>query len=157
MLNITTLDFDLRYLSDEFYKEIAPNLIEVLTKVTRPYCVLLVKVKGLKFAIPLRSNLPECNGIGIKTIENEDNKGRFKGIDFSKAVIITDEKYLKNDRVILKRTEELLFIKSQDRKICREFKKYVDTYIAQVKYKRILDAKYEFSTLKNYHKELKIE
>ncbi len=66
MLNITALDFELRYLSDEFYREIAPNLTEILTKVTRPYCVLLVRVKGLNFALPLRSNLPECDGVESK-------------------------------------------------------------------------------------------
>lgn len=32
MLNITALDFELRYLSDEFYREIAPNLTEILKK-----------------------------------------------------------------------------------------------------------------------------
>lgn len=155
MLNITTQNFALRYLSDNFFEKIQTTLKETLEKKTRPYCVLLVKVKGLDFALPLRSNLPEKEGVGIKTIPNPQEKGRFKGIDFSKAIIVSAED-LKTDRVILKDKAELLFIQGNDKKIQREFKKYVDQYIACVKNNKVLDSKYQFTTLVNYHKELKI-
>ncbi|MGX2987425.1 type III toxin-antitoxin system TenpIN family toxin [Ursidibacter arcticus] len=132
MLSITTLNFELRYLSEEFYENVVSNLTETLTKDTRPYCVLLVKVKKLTFALPLRSNLPDEDGIGMKTIENTVT-GKFKGIDFSKAILITSDECLKKDVVQLKEKSELLFIQAQDKKITREFKKYVEGYITAKK------------------------
>lgn len=154
-MNITTPNIELRYLSEQFYLEVAPNIKEILQKETRPYCVLLVKVKHLDFALPLRSNLPERKGVGIKTVPNSN--GRFKGIDFSKAILVTDRRYLKADGVQLKNKAELLTIQGNERKIVREFKKYVNEYITARKHNAQLDAKFEFTTLVNYHTELKLD
>lgn len=156
-MNITTPNLELRYLSEQFYIEVAPHIKEILLKETRPYCVLLVRVKNLDFALPLRSNLPERNGVGIKTIPNPNSNGRFKGIDFSKAILLADKNYLKNDTVQLKSKAELLNIQGNERKIVREFKKYVSEYITARKNNAQLDAKFEFTTLVNYHAELKID
>lgn len=155
-MDITTQNIELRYLSERFYLEVAPHLEEILLKETRPYCVLLVKVKNLDFALPLRSNLPEREGIGIKTIPNPDKEGRFKGVDFSKAILLTDKSYLKTDRVQLKKKSELLNIQGNERRIVREFKKYVSEYITAHKNGSTLDDKFEYTTLVNYHTELKI-
>ncbi len=155
-MHLTTLNLELKYLSTKFYTQHAPTLKERLLKDTRPYCVLLIEIKGLKFALPLRSNLPKREGVGIKTIENPNNKGRFKGIDFSKAILITDDSLLKPDMVQLKDKQELLNIQGNQKRIVREFKKYVSGYITAMKNNKTLDSKYEFTTLQNYHIELKI-
>ncbi|MGX2949619.1 type III toxin-antitoxin system TenpIN family toxin [Ursidibacter sp. B-7004-1] len=155
-MDITTQNIELRYLSEQFYLDVAPQLKEILLKETRPYCVLLVRVKNLDFALPLRSNLPEREGVGIKTIPNPQEDGKFKGIDFSKAILLTDKSYLKTDTVQLKNKSELLNIQGNERRIVREFKKYVSEYITAHKNGYKLDHKFEYTTLINYHTELKI-
>lgn len=155
-MDITTQNIELRYLSEQFYLDVAPHLKEILLKETRPYCVLLVRVKNLDFALPLRSNLPEREGVGIKTIPNPQENGKFKGIDFSKAILLTDKSYLKTDTVQLKNKSELLNIQGNERRIVREFKKYVSEYITAHKNGYKLDHKFEYTTLINYHTELKI-
>lgn len=155
-MDITTQNIELRYLSEQFYLDVAPQLKEILLKETRPYCVLLVRVKNLDFALPLRSNLPEREGVGIKTIPNPREDGKFKGIDFSKAILLTDKSYLKTDTVQLKNKSELLNIQGNERRIVREFKKYVSEYITAHKNGYKLDHKFEYTTLINYHTELKI-
>lgn len=152
VLHISTKSISLKYLSAEFYEKEAPLLKEILNKENRPYCVLLVEVKSLKFALPLRTNLPK--GVGIVTVKNDN--GGFKGIDFSKAILLKSDSWCKDDIVQLKRKEELLNIQGNDKKIAREFKKYVSGYITAKKNGAKLDSKYRYTTLINYHKELKI-
>lgn len=155
-MKIKTLNFELKYLSNKFFEEVLPNLQEALKKPNRPYCMLLVKVKNLDFCLPLRSNLPEIEGVGIKTIQNIET-GKYKGIDFSKAILIEDRTYLKEDIVQLKDKTELLYIQANDKYIAREFKKYVSGYITSIKENsNTQDAKYQFSTLRNYHNELRM-
>ena len=49
---------DLRYLSTAFYNKYK-DCPEILTKgETRPYIILLVEVENNKFAIPIRTHLP---------------------------------------------------------------------------------------------------
>ena len=155
-MDITTQNIELRYLSEQFYLDVAPQLKEILLKETRPYCVLLVRVKNLDFALPLRSNLPEREGVGIKTIPNPHDEGKFKGIDSSKAIVLTDKSYSKTHTVQLKNKSELLNIQGNERRIVREFKKYVSEYITAHKNGYKLDHKFEYTTLINYHTELKI-
>lgn len=156
-MDITTVSFELKILSDKFYSEILPRLKESLLKEKRPYCVLLLKIKHLTFALPLRSNLPTREGVGLITIEND--KGGYKGIDFSKAVIIPEKdqkSYFLTTKVQLKNKTEYLEILNKDKVIAREFKKYLSGYITAMKNNAVLDSKYEHTTLQNYHKELKI-
>ena len=161
-MEINHPDIQLRFLSERFYIEIAPHLTEILEKSTRPYCVLLVKIRGLNFALPLRTTLPNRADIGIKTIPNGkfDKFGQpfYKGIDFSKAVILPEEKehYLKSDVLYLKSFKERLIIEGQYKKIIQAFKKYLSGYINAMKSQATLPEKYQYSTLKNYHRELKI-
>lgn len=120
-MNVTTSKLELKRLSESFYLNQAPNIKEILLKDTRPYCVLLVKVKNLRFALPLRSNLPNREGCGFKTIENkalteEHGLVKFKGIDFSKAILIYDDSFLKEDNVLLKDKQEWINILGNEKK-----------------------------------------
>lgn len=139
---------ELRKLSDEFYKDYPhTKYSEMECKPGRPYVVLLLEIDGVKFAIPLRTNIRHsyCYKFRTSNRETESNTG----IDYSKAVVISKASYLGeetdiNDKEYLELQEKTYFIISK-------FKKYVEGYID---YKRnggneYIAKRYRFSTL-NY-------
>ena len=71
-------------LSSIFYAKFG-HYEEILAKADRPYYVLLLELDGLTYAIPLRSHIthPYCF-----IADNSSNKNN--GLDYSKAVVITD-------------------------------------------------------------------
>ena len=71
-------------LSDRFYEKYN-NCPELLEKKDRPYYCVALEVDGRTFAIPLRHHIkhPFC----FHTVGNA-------GLDFSKAVTITDPSYI---------------------------------------------------------------
>lgn len=77
----------------------------------------MVKVKGISFALPLRTNLPQPDNHNIcfKTVQNED--GGFKGIDFTKAVIVDLDKDIMNKNIQLKNKQEFLEIQGNVKKL----------------------------------------
>lgn len=154
---VKNLDLQIDLLSPNFFINKASSLDEVLEKQNRPYCVLLVQVKGLNFALPLRTNLPQPDNEGIcfKTIPN--GNGGFKGIDFTKAVIVDLHNDIMNKNIQLRNKQEFLNIQGNVKKITRNFKKFVERYITEMKiHPESLSNDFRFSTLSNYHSELKI-
>ena len=79
------------YLTPEFYEKYK-NCKEILQKQKRPYAVHLIRYNNLTFAIPVRSNIN--HNFSYKTIGS-------KGLDFTKTVIITDEKYLSDNKAVI--------------------------------------------------------
>ena len=76
------------FLSNEFYKDYPHDLFpEIEQKTQRPYIQLMTTINGVQYAIPLRSNINHPHVFWT-------DKNNHCGIDFSKAVIITDEKYI---------------------------------------------------------------
>jgi len=75
---------EFRRLSTAFYTQYG-HCEEILTKEERPYYVLVLELDGLTYAIPLRSHIthPSCY------IADSSN-GQNRGLDYSKAVIISD-------------------------------------------------------------------
>ena len=71
-------------LSATFYKQFGHNE-EILSKADRPYYVLLLELDSLTYAIPLRSHIthPYC-------FIADNSFGKNNGLDYSKAVVITD-------------------------------------------------------------------
>jgi len=71
-------------LSAAFYAQFG-HCEEILTKEERPYYVLLLKLDNLTYAIPLRSHIthPYC-------FIADNSTGQNSGLDYSKAVIITN-------------------------------------------------------------------
>ena len=65
-------------LSPIFYVRYADNT-EILTKKNRPYLVLLVEYRSLKFAIPFRSNIQHTHAYKF---ECENAKRTSSGLDF---------------------------------------------------------------------------
>ena len=91
------------YLTPEFYEKYK-NCKEILQKQKRPYAVHLIRCNNLTFAIPVRSNIN--HNFSYKTIGN-------KGLDFTKTVIITDEKYLSDNKAVINHEEYLKLDKNR--------------------------------------------
>ncbi|MCL2180022.1 MAG: hypothetical protein FWB83_02750 [Treponema sp.] len=140
-------------LSAEFYTQYG-NLKEILTKEERPYYVLLLDIDGLTYAIPLRSHITHqfC-------FIADKSKEYASGLDYSKAVIITDSvKYIDPAPVTI-RQHEYNVLKQHEHLIKRRFFSYVKSYKKEIK--RIntnpsipLSTRCQYSVLKYFHKEL---
>ena len=91
------------YLTHKFYNKYK-NCKEILYKPKRPYAVHLIRYNNLTFAIPVRSNIN--HNFSYKTVGN-------KGLDFTKTVIIIDEKYLSNNKAVINHEEYLKLDKNR--------------------------------------------
>ncbi|MED1108072.1 type III toxin-antitoxin system TenpIN family toxin [Bacillus paramycoides] len=150
----------LHQLTQDFYSEHG-HLVEVADKKKdgtfsdkgRGYGVLMLKVKGYKFAIPLRSKMKHKENFTTKIYTENGAKLR-KGLDYSKAVIITDERFV-STAVFKIEQDEFLKIAKAEIRIIQSFEKYVERYVTAYNAgdSNIL-RKYQYSTLKNYHQEL---
>ncbi|MEE3924012.1 hypothetical protein V2K41_18420 [Pseudomonas alliivorans] len=148
----------LRKLEDLFYDE-NTHLVEVLDKdaggwvgdKTRGYGIVVFEVRGLTFGIPLRSHVAPSNKHSYLT------KGQ-KGLDFSKAVLLTKEAYIADEAFRIPGAE---YQKLRDNEyvIEKKFQRYVDRYIklcTETPESTVLGYEYRFSTLVNYHLDLGI-
>jgi protein AbiQ len=143
-------------LKDEFFER-NTNLVEslhhgikgdVAAGKSRGYGVVTIRLEGgLLFGIPLRSH--------IKHKAAFITEGT-KGLDYSKAVLITNSDHVSQDPFTIPQQE---YVKIADRElhIRERFEKYVKKYIkgATSGDKNILN-EYRYSTMQNYHAELKI-
>lgn len=149
----------LRQLTKDFYEE--NDLIEMLDKNNdkgRGYGVLLVKIAGHRFAIPLRSNMHIRHKDGYTTRIYNKNGNKYRhGLDFSKAVIIKKQQYISSKPFILVNKSDFVKIRKSEYHIITSFEKYINRYTRAVKKNDMNMLKpYRFSTLQNYHKELGI-
>lgn len=155
-------------LTPDFYAENS-HLVEMLDKdkktgiVTdkgRGYGVLLVDVKGYKFAIPLRStmHINHKDNFTTRIYEDDDGKRVRHGLDYSKAVIIHESRFVSTEPYTLRERSDYFKIMDNEHRIIPAFEKYVDRYIKAVqKQDRNILKRYSFSTLQNYNNELGCE
>ena len=118
--------FELRFLSKYFYDEYPQDVFkEMIQKESRPFLVLLIKIKDLTFAIPFRSNVRHdyCYKFKNSTRNTETSTA----LDFSKAIVINDEKYLETFASIDKK--EYVELNSKFYFIFHKFEKFVYKYI----------------------------
>lgn len=148
-------------LSPSFYSDNI-HLIEALDNVngrwidgkTRGYGVVIVHLNQLTFAIPLRTNIK--HKAAYITVKSPSPHIKGKGLDYSKAVLITSASYLSDQLFNIPSDEHQKLVK-KDFFITNKFEKYINRYIQAVKKgdKNILNSpEYRFTTLKNYHVEL---
>lgn len=107
----------LNILSEKFYSTYA-DCDEILKKANRPYACLTIELDGLLYAIPFRHHIKHryaFHAIGEA------------GIDYSKAVVITDTLFLSSDIPSIENME-FEIIKREENKIRYEFSKYVNQY-----------------------------
>ena len=127
---------------------------EILTKEERPYYVLLLKLDGLTYAIPLRSHITHLYCFIADTSDRQKS-----GLDYSKAVVISDiAKYIDPAPVTI-RQNEYNILKQQEYLIGKQFSSYVKSYKKEILRRKKNSALPAsplclYSALKYFHKEL---
>lgn len=148
--------YEIRLLSQEFYDDFPlEQFPELIYKTDRPYLVLLVTIENNKFAIPFRTNIKHNNC--YKFPKTGRNTNSASGLDFSKAVIVNDKKYLGRKATIDSIEHSDLinkygFIIKQFSNYVSRYKKYITSNIPNIR----LAITYKYTTLKYFHKELGI-
>ncbi len=151
----------LKKLEQSFYKNNS-HLVEALDNFNgcwvkgkvRGYGVVVINLNGLTFAIPLRSNIK--HKAAYITVKSAVQGVKGKGLDFSKAVLITQAGYISNSPFKIS-PQEYKKLQNKDVYITNKFEKYVGRYIKAINVcdKNILQStEYRFTTLKNYHGDL---
>ena len=149
------IKMDFYRLSVAFYKQYH-NCEEILVKEERPYYVLLLKLDNLTYAIPLRSHIthPFC-------FMADSSSGHKSGLDYSKAVIITDMgKYIDQGPVTI-RQHEYNVLKQREYLIKKQFSSYVSSYKREIRRRKKspklpISSLCRYSTLKYFHNELNL-
>lgn len=121
----------------------------------RGYGIVVIKINNLTFAIPLRSNIRHKASYIVKRSTEQGGLG--KGLDYSKALLITNRSYILTNEPFMIPPDEHKRLSNKGSHIRNSFEKYVYKYIAAVKKndQNILCSNlYRYSTLQNYHREL---
>lgn len=146
----------IRTLTPQFHQQ-NPNLKEVLHDKTRGYGIVTVTINNLTFGIPVRTNLKHHHSVVLDTIVKQGTTYK-RGLDFTKAVIITDSASQLGVTFHLD-PQQLQKLHADGYKIKKKFNKYVNRYVEAVKNNTtntIQGSAYKYSTLVNYHNELGI-
>ncbi len=123
----------------------------------RGYGIVIITINSLSFAIPLRSNIKHKSS--YITVRSNQKNIEGKGLDFTKALLITSLKYISNLPFKISSSEHRK-LANKEHYITSKFEKYVSRYITAIQNsdENILKSiNYRFSTLCNYHKELGLE
>lgn len=148
--------YQINYLSQAFFDEYnATNFPEIENKANRPYMVLLVKIENNLFAIPFRTNVRHNECYKFKSTSR--NTQSASGLDYSKAVIVNDSKYIGEQAFIDK--SEYMELSNKYGFIIKQFASYVNGYkrLRQGKTNPFVEMKYRYSTLKYFHKYLGLD
>jgi len=148
-------DFEIRRLSSEFYNAYPHEQYpEMEYKPERPYLVLLFYVDSNRFALPFRTNIRHEYCYKFKNSNRPTNS--VSGIDYTKAVVVNDDRYI-GERADIDDLEHAE-LAGNFISIANGFITYVRNYCRCIK-KEISDKgkdKYRYSTLQYFHKELGI-
>ena len=82
------------------------HMKEILKKHDRPYVCVEIELDGLTFAIPFRHHIN--HGFSFHTIDKA-------GLDFTKAIIVTDNAYISSDKPTIE-SAEFAIIKKKNKK-----------------------------------------
>lgn len=137
---------------------------------SRGHGVMVMDINNLLIAIPLRSSLfpymekakhlfpYECY------IRKSDGKEYLKALDFSKLTLINEDHVKKDVPYIFKDNKEKQFYLDNFNRIQLRVSNYIKTYIricSDIKEKKTLKPytlkPYKYSTLRNFHSQLKID
>ncbi len=145
--------FTLNHLSEKFYIDYdSENHPEIEHKQARPYLVLLIRLDDNTFAIPFRTNIRHKYCYKFKNSSRPTDA--VTGLDFTKAVIVNNSKYIGSSTTI--DNKEFIELSNKYHFIIDKFKKYVDGYIDYLNgnSSEYNDKKYRYTTLKYFHDEL---
>ena len=138
------------HLSEQFYSDYpSEKYPEMMIKEDRPYTQVITDVNGLKFAIPLRSDISH-NGDVLWT-----DKSAKHGLDFTKAVLILDEKYISDEKVFI-RNKEFKHLLGKERRVKEKMEKCIGNYKkAKSNIKEEHNAEYcSYSTLRYFEEHI---
>jgi protein AbiQ len=149
-------EYKLNYLSAEFYARYNnAEYPEIENKDNRPYMVLLIEISNNTFAIPFRTNIKHNSCYKFKNSTRPTNT--VTGLDYTKAVIVNDSRYIGapariNDKEYTELNDSYGFIIKQFREFLNDYMEFTNGN------KRYYSAKkFRFTTLQYFHKELGIE
>ena len=109
------------FLTREFFDDYA-GCAEIEQKGDRPYIRVEINVDGVLFGIPLRSNIRHPHVLWT------DKENRC-GVDFSKAVVITDPaRYIDSSRRPYIRKNEFDALRGKEHQVKQKMKKYISDY-----------------------------
>ena len=110
------------HLSEKFYNDYPSNKYpEMMLKENRPYTQVITEVNGLKFAVPLRSDVTH------KTDVLWTDKQAKHGLDFTKAVLILDDEYISGKRAYV-RDREHQHLLGKERRVKEKMEKCISNY-----------------------------
>lgn len=147
--------YQLNYLSLDFYNEYDSSAYpEIEHKSNRPYMVMLVCIRSNTFAIPFRTNIAHNNCYKFKKSARATTT--VTGLDYTKAVVVNDSRYIGAPARI--DNMEYAELSNSYLFIVKQFEKFVNDYIAYVNGKSNYYnvKKFQYTTLKYFHKELGI-
>jgi protein AbiQ len=124
---------------------------------TRGYGVVVISFKELTFAIPLRSNIK--HDAAYITVRSSEKGVKGKGLDYSKAVLISKENYISHEHFKIPPAEHKKLL-DKEHFVTGRFEKYVEKYrkAVSVNDKNILNSpEYRHTTLQNYHLALELD
>lgn len=107
------------FLTNDFYRAYR-HCPEIEQKQQRPYIQVQIVIDGVIFAIPLRSNINHPH------VHWTDKPNRC-GVDFSKAVVVEDKKYI-DPRSPHIRPNEFKALQGKEYIITKKFQKYIENY-----------------------------
>ena len=154
-------DYQVLNLTQKFYIDYPdPPYKEIVRKNSRPYnCLLIQSHYGYFICILYRSHIRHKYAFMFKN--SVRSKRAKSGLDYSKIVIITDNRYLGVTDAIVDK-DEFNETRNNIEYIKNDAQKYIDDYVGyllgtvkkydQKKFSRI----YQYSTLQYFHKELGI-
>lgn len=148
---MVNIDRKPKRLTPTFFSTYA-NCTEILQKSGRQYCIALLLVDGIKFAIPFRTNI----GHSHCYLFSNSPRGANSGLDFTKAVVITNDVYIGQDAIV-ENSEYSEFIRKRV-VIANRFENFINNYKQWIKnpaYYHTEDV-IAFSSLQYFHKELGI-
>ena len=127
---------------------------EIEYKPSRPYVVMIVEIDGNKFALPLRTNIRHNYCYKFKNTGR--NTQSSTGIDFTKAVIVNETKFIGDSTTI--DNKEYVELMNKFYFVIKKFKIYLEGYIKYRKYggDEFSARKYQFTTLQYFENELGI-
>ena len=138
------------FLSEKFYITYpSAEYPEMEQKKNRPYIQVCVEIDGVQFAIPLRSDIHHPHVLWT-------DKANHCGVDFSKAVVITDDSYIDFSTEPHLRQKEFNALRGKDFKIKMKMEKYIADYkkAKQDLSKSVNQMLVKYSTLQYFEKEI---
>ena len=147
--------YEIKQLSEKFYLDYSQvKFPEILHKEDRPYIVFVIKINDNTFAVPFRTNITHNQSYRFKNTNKQTNS--HTGLDFSKAVIVNEERYLGKKTFI--DDAEYIELENKIKFIIQKFTVYVNNYIKYIKSNntKMIEMKYKYSSIQYFNKELGI-